>query len=50
MKDVLNDALQEINQYGNFLKQNLLITNIKEFNEQEIVRYKLDNRIKDETT
>lgn len=50
MKDVLNGALQEINQYGNFLKQNLLITNIKEFNEQEIMRYKQDSRIKDETT
>lgn len=48
MKDALNDALYEINQYGNFLRPNILITNIKEFNSAEIAKHKNDNRIKNE--
>lgn len=50
LKDVLNEALLEINQYGDFIRMNILITNIKEFNANEIQQYKNDNRIKNESS
>jgi len=37
MKDILNGYLNEVNQYGNFIRMNLLITNIKIFNNEEIL-------------
>jgi hypothetical protein len=40
MKDALHEALAEINQYGNFLRPNILITNIKEFSPEEIAKYR----------
>lgn len=49
LKDALNEALNEINQYGDFLRMNILITNIKEFDELEIEQYKNDSRIKKES-
>lgn len=50
LKDVINEALQEINQYGDFIRRNVLITNVKEFSASEILQYKNDNRIKNESS
>jgi hypothetical protein len=36
LKDVFRSALQECNQYGNFMKSNFIITNVKELNLSEI--------------
>ncbi len=44
IKDMLNGILNEVNQYGDFIQYNLLITNIKEFNKDEISRFKTDSK------
>ncbi len=44
MKGMLNGILSEVNQYGDFVQYNLLITNIKEFNPEEIDRFRTDSK------
>jgi hypothetical protein len=36
LKDVFRKAIQECNQFGDFLKSNFIITNVKELNQSEI--------------
>ena len=36
LKDVFRSAIQECNQYGDFMKYNFIITNVKELNLDEI--------------
>ncbi len=40
IKMLLGEVLAEINQFGNFLMQNYVVTNVKIFDENEIMRYK----------
>jgi len=36
IKDVMNTAVEECNQYGNFISENFIITNVKELDTEEI--------------
>lgn len=36
IKQTLNEAVSECNQYGNFLNENFIVTNVKEFTNEEI--------------
>lgn len=50
MRDILNNYLKEVNQYGNFIRMNLLITNIKVFSEEEIRSYITQDDVQIEST
>ncbi|MDR1679880.1 MAG: hypothetical protein LBR81_08930 [Prevotellaceae bacterium] len=44
-RKVISSFLSEINQYGNFLREHLLITNVKIFNEEEIRDFMRKNSV-----
>lgn len=48
LKNMFKHVIEECNQYGNFLREDLLITNVKKFSEEEVNQV-LEEKIKGET-
>jgi len=46
IKELINKAIDEVNQYGNFMRNNLLLTNVKIFSEEEIRKFIEENKQK----